>query len=134
MSMLEYPLLGSLDLHLYGQGRHERIWEKLGAHLCSQEGVEGVAFAVWAPNARRIAVIGEFNGWNPDAHLMERLDGGIWQCFVAGARVDQTYKYHLVSEIDGYWVEKADPFAFQAEVRPGTASRIADLPSYDCRD
>ncbi|HXP89339.1 MAG TPA: 1,4-alpha-glucan branching protein GlgB [Fibrobacteria bacterium] len=132
--MLEYPLLGSLDLHLYGEGRHERLWEKLGAHRCSRQGVEGVAFAVWAPNARRVAVIGEFNGWNPDAHLMERLDGGIWQCFVAGARVDQTYKYHLVSEVDGYWVEKADPFAFQAEVRPGTASRIADLSVFDWSD
>ena len=134
MSMLEYPLLGSLDLHLYGEGRHERIWEKLGAHRCSQHGVEGIAFAVWAPNARRVAVIGEFNGWNPDAHTMERLDGGIWQCFVVGARVDQTYKYHLVSEIEGYWVEKADPFAFQAEVRPGTASRIADLSVFDWSD
>ncbi len=134
MSMLEYPLLGSLDLHLYGEGRHERIWEKLGAHRCSQEGVDGVAFAVWAPNARRVAVIGEFNGWNPDAHLMERLDGGIWQCFVAGARVHQTYKYHLVSDVDGYWVEKADPFAFQAEVRPGTASRIADLSVFEWSD
>jgi len=134
VSMLEYPLLGSLDLHLYGEGRHERIWEKLGAHRCSQHGVEGIAFAVWAPNARRVAVIGEFNGWNPDAHTMERLDGGIWQCFVVGARVDQTYKYHLVSEIEGYWVEKADPFAFQAEVRPGTASRIADLSVFDWSD
>lgn len=134
MSKLEYPLLGSLDLHLYGEGRHERVWEKMGAHPCTYQGAEGVAFAVWAPNARRIAVIGEFNGWNPDAHLMERLDGGIWQCFVAGARVGQTYKYHLVSEVDDYWVEKADPFAFQAEFRPGTASRIADLTAHSWKD
>lgn len=134
MSMLEYPILGSLDLHLYGEGRHERIWEKLGAHGCTLGGTKGVGFAVWAPNARRVAVIGEFNGWNPDAHLMERLDGGIWQCFVAGARVGQTYKYHLVSEVDGYWVEKADPFAFQAEFRPGTASRVTDLSAHSWKD
>jgi len=134
VSTLEYPLLGSLDLHLYGEGRHERIWEKFGAHSCTHDGVEGVAFGVWAPNAKRVAVIGEFNGWNPDAHLMEHLDGGTWQCFVAGAHVGQTYKYHLVSEVDGYWVEKADPFAFQAEFRPGTASRITDLSSHSWKD
>lgn len=129
----EYPIFGELDRHLYGEGTHERVWEKLGAHPCTHRGATGVGFAVWAPNARRIAVIGEFNGWNPDAHLMERGEGGIWQCFVEGATVGQTYKFHLVSEVDGYWVEKSDPFAFSTEMRPGTASRIADL-SYSWGD
>ena len=127
MSSLEYPLVGSLDLHLHGEGRHERVWEKLGAHACRQGKVDGVSFAVWAPNARRLAVVGEFNEWNPDSHLMERLDGGVWQCFVAGAHVGQSYKFHLVSQVDDYWVEKADPYAFQTEMRPSTGSRIADL-------
>lgn len=127
MSALQYPVLGSLDIHLHGEGNHERIWEKLGAHPCSYQGVEGVSFAVWAPNARRIAVIGDFNNWHPDAHLMERQEGGVWQCFVAGAQVGQTYKFHLVSQVDNYWVEKSDPYAFAAEYRPGTGSRICDL-------
>ncbi|QQS04975.1 MAG: 1,4-alpha-glucan branching protein GlgB [Fibrobacterota bacterium] len=127
VSALQYPVLGSLDIHLHGEGNHERIWEKLGAHPCSYQGVEGVSFAVWAPNARRIAVIGDFNNWHPDAHLMERQEGGVWQCFVAGAQVGQTYKFHLVSQVDNYWVEKSDPYAFAAEYRPGTGSRICDL-------
>lgn len=127
MKLPEYPIFGELDRHLYGEGNHERVWEKLGAHPCTYKGREGVCFGVWAPNAKRIAVIGEFNGWNPDAHLMEKGDGGIWQCFVEGALVGQTYKFHLVSEIDNYWVEKSDPFAFATEMRPGTASKIADL-------
>lgn len=127
MSALQYPVLGSLDIHLHGEGNHERIWEKLGAHPCSFQGREGVSFALWAPNARRIAVIGDFNDWHPDAHLMERQEGGVWQCFVEGARVGQTYKYHVVSQVNDYWVEKADPYAFSAEVRPQTASRICDL-------
>ena len=119
-----YPLLGELDFHLYAEGRHERLWEKLGAHPCTYEGREGVAFAVWAPNARRMAVIGEFNGWSPDAHLMERLNTGIWQCFVEGAKIGQAYKYHVVSGVNDHWVEKMDPVGFHAEVRPGTASRV----------
>jgi 1,4-alpha-glucan branching enzyme len=122
-----------LDLHLHGEGRHERVWEKLGAHPCRQGTVDGVGFAVWAPNARRMAVVGEFNGWNADAHLMERLDGGVWQCFVAGAVVGQSYKFHVVSEVADYWVEKADPYAFQTEMRPSTGSRIADL-AYEWTD
>jgi len=129
----EYPIFGALDRHLYGEGNHERIWEKLGAHPCSYKGKTGIGFGVWAPNARRIAVIGEFNGWNPDAHLMEKGDGGIWQCFVEGAQVGQSYKFHLVSEVDNYWVEKSDPFAFATEFRPGTASKISDL-SYEWED
>jgi 1,4-alpha-glucan branching enzyme len=123
----EYPIFGELDRHLYGEGNHERSWEKLGSHPCTHKGGVGVGFGVWAPNAKRIAVIGEFNDWNPDAHLMEKGDGGIWQCFVEGAKVGQSYKFHLVSEVDNYWVEKSDPYAFATEMRPGTASKIADL-------
>lgn len=119
-----YPLLGELDFHLYAEGRHERLWDKLGAHPCTHQGRDGVAFAVWAPNARRVAVIGEFNGWSPDAHLMERLETGIWQCFVDGAVAGQCYKYHVVSGVNEHWVEKTDPVGFHTEVRPGTASRI----------
>jgi len=129
-----YPLWTEYDLYLFHQGSHDQLWDKMGAHQAVYDGVVGVAFSVWAPNARRIAVIGEFNDWNPDAHLMERLsEDGVWQCFVGGAKVGQSYKYHLVSQVDDYWVEKSDPYGFWMEVRPGTASRVADL-SYDWSD
>ena len=129
-----YPLWTEFDLHLFHEGSHDRTWEHMGAHRATYQGVEGVAFAVWAPNARRIAVIGEFNGWSPDAHLMERLnDGGLWQCFVAGAQVGQSYKFHIVSGVNEHWVEKADPYGFWMEMRPSTGSRIADL-GYDWND
>ncbi|MEN9353061.1 MAG: 1,4-alpha-glucan branching enzyme [Fibrobacterota bacterium] len=129
-----YPLWTEFDLHLFHEGSHDRTWEHMGAHLAIHEGVEGVAFALWAPNASRIAVVGEFNGWNPDAHLMQRLNAsGVWQCFVAGAQVGQSYKFHIVSQVDNYWVEKCDPYGSWMEVRPGTASRIADL-AYDWND
>ena len=129
-----YPIWTEYDLYLFHQGSHDQLWDKMGSHPAVYDGVEGVAFSVWAPNARRIAVIGEFNDWNPDAHLMERLTNeGVWQCFVGGAKVGQSYKYHLVSQVDDYWVEKSDPYGFWMETRPGTASRVADL-SYDWSD
>jgi len=134
LKLKTYPIWTEYDLYLFHQGSHDQLWDKMGSHPAVYDGVEGVAFSVWAPNARRIAVIGEFNDWNPDAHLMERLtDEGVWQCFVGGAKVGQSYKYHLVSQVDDYWVEKSDPYGFWMETRPGTASRVADL-SYDWSD
>lgn len=134
LNLKTYPIWTEYDLYLFHQGSHDQLWEKMGSHPAVYDGVEGVAFSVWAPNARRIAVIGEFNDWSPDAHLMERLnEEGVWQCFVGGAKVGQSYKYHLVSQVDDYWVEKSDPYGFWMETRPGTASRVADL-SYDWSD
>ncbi|WP_019144730.1 1,4-alpha-glucan branching protein GlgB [Aeromicrobium massiliense] len=116
--------LGELDLHLIGEGRHERLWQALGAHPATVDGVAGTSFAVWAPNARTVRVVGDFNGWDSDAHPLTHADGGIWQGFVPGAEPGQRYKLRLEGP-DGQWHEKADPMAFATEVPPDNASVIA---------
>jgi 1,4-alpha-glucan branching enzyme len=111
---------GELDVYLAREGRHERLYEKLGAHVVA----EGVAFAVWAPTARAVSVVGDFNGWDPGAHPMQNIgDAGIWAALVAGAEPGQRYKY-AVTGADGRTMQKADPFAFATEVPPQTASVI----------
>jgi 1,4-alpha-glucan branching enzyme len=112
------------DIYWFKEGTHVRLYEKLGCHLTS----DGARFAVWAPNARAVAVIGEFNGWNRSAHpLAPRWDeSGIWEGFVAGVRAGHTYKY-LIETGNGETLEKADPFAFLAETPPATASRAWSL-------
>jgi 1,4-alpha-glucan branching enzyme len=123
----EPSLLGDLDLHLFGEGSHLELFEKLGAHPLHAGGSDGVYFAVWAPNATRVSVIGEFNAWDPARdRLGARAGSGIWEGFVAGAKVGQRYKYHVVPR-GGAPVDKADPLAFWAEVPPSTASRICAL-------
>jgi len=117
------------DRYLFGQGTHYEIYEKLGAHPTRIDGVSGVFFAVWAPHAKAITVIGDFNDWNPEASPMERRHGDIFVCFVPGAKAGQLYKYHMQSS-RGKWTDKADPYAFSAELRPGTASRIVNLKGY----
>ncbi len=116
--------LGELDLHLIGEGRHERLWKALGAHPATVDGVAGTSFAVWAPNARTVRVVGDFNGWDSDAHPLTHADGGIWQGFVPGAEPGHRYKLRLEGA-DGQWHEKADPMAFATEVPPDNASVIA---------
>jgi 1,4-alpha-glucan branching enzyme len=125
----EPETLTEQDIYLFREGTHVKLYDKLGAHPGTRDGVDGVRFAVWAPNAASVAVIGEFNSWNPDAHpLGARADGsGIWEGFVAGANLGALYKYRIVSSIGAYTVEKADPFAFAAEAPPSTASRVASL-------
>ena len=119
-----WPTLGELDLHLFGEGRHESLWRRLGAHAMCHEGVVGVAFAVWAPNARAVRVVGEWNGWDGRLHPMRSLGpSGIWELFVPAALPGQLYKYELV-DASGALVLRADPFASCAELPPGTASRI----------
>lgn len=132
MGTLSQPtLLSDFDLHLLAEGRHERAWERLGAHVAEFDGQEGVYFAVVAPNARRVAVIGDFNQWNPAAHPMRfRSEAGVWECFVPGVRPGALYKYWVESKVRGYRAAKADPFAFFAELRPGTASRVWNLAGY----
>jgi 1,4-alpha-glucan branching enzyme len=125
------------DLFLFNEGTHLRLWEKLGAHLATDEdGVDGVHFAVWAPNAREVTVIGDFNGWDrhsPEGRMGARGVSGIWECFVPGASVGDGYKFHIVSHQGGYAVDKADPYALHAETPPLTASKVWDL-SYDWDD
>jgi len=120
--------LTDFDLHLLAEGTHDRSYDKLGAHPAEQDGVVGVRFAVWAPNAREVSVIGDFNGWDPSAHPMRARGGsGIWERFIPGVPIGSTYKYEIVSEVGDYRVAKADPVGFASEVRPRTASIVADL-------
>lgn len=125
-----------LDMYLFGQATHYDIYKKMGAHVQTKDGIEGVYFDVWAPHAAAVAVIGEFNGWNETSHMMERLvepDMGIYELFVPEAKPGQLYKF-LIYTPDGGKLYKADPYAAMAEVRPGTASRIVAPFSYAWQD
>ena len=123
-----------LDQYLFGQGTHYDIYKKMGAHPTTQDGKAGVYFAVWAPNARSVSVIGDFNGWEKEANVMEKAGPiGVFQTFVPGARVGQLYKFYIVG-MHGEELYKADPFGNWAELRPGTASRIADISDYVWHD
>jgi 1,4-alpha-glucan branching enzyme len=118
------PTLGELDLHLAGEGRHEEIYERLGAHPMRIDGTDGTAFAVWAPNATAVTVIGEFNDWDHDRHPLRPLGAsGIWEAFVPGAHPGQAYKY-AIRTASGDVRLKADPYAVQAQEAPGTDSVI----------
>jgi len=124
------------DIYLFREGTHVRAYEKLGAHAVSAaEGTAGTQFAVWAPNAASVSVVGDFNGWRPGSHRLEaRPDSsGIWSGFIEGVRPGALYKYHIVSRVGGYKVDKADPYAFFAEKPPRTASVVWDL-SYQWGD
>jgi 1,4-alpha-glucan branching enzyme len=125
------PVLTDYDVHLLGESKHYRAWEKLGAHLATEDGTAGVHFAVWAPDAAEVSVIGDWNGWDETQHpLRARADSGIWEGFVPGIAQGALYKYAIVSRHGGYRVDKADPFAFACEIRPQTASRVWDLGGY----
>jgi 1,4-alpha-glucan branching enzyme len=120
------PTLGDLDLHLIAEGRHERLWEVMGAHLRTIDGDAGVAFSVWAPNATAVRVVGEFNGWNGESHAMRSMGvSGIWELFVPGVEAGALYKYEIRTRA-GDWIFKADPMAQEAQVPPATASVVAE--------
>ncbi len=115
------------DMYLFGTGVHYDIYKKLGAHPAAVNGEDGVRFAVWAPNAQNVWVLGSFNDWAEEEYAMERLEpNGIWELFVPGVKVGDYYKY-LILTADGRKLFKADPYANWAELRPGTASRVADI-------
>lgn len=121
-------MLSDLDLHLFNEGTHYRLWEKLGSRMAQRDGVDGVAFAVWAPNAQRVSVVGDFNGWQPQQHPLEQIQqSGVWAGFIAGLGKGTRYKYHIESRFNGYRVDKADPFAHFAEIAPNTASIVHPL-------
>lgn len=124
----------SVDQYLFGIGRHFEVYKRFGAHLAEKDGMEGVCFSVWAPSARSVSVIGTFNGWREGAGCMERLgDSGIYEIFVPGAIEGDLYKYCIHTR-DGETLYKADPYAFESEVRPGNASRVAEIEDYCWRD
>jgi 1,4-alpha-glucan branching enzyme len=131
------PTLGSLDEHLIREGRHERLWEVLGAHVRRYETprgtVEGVSFAVWAPSARGVKVTGDFDYWEARAYPMRHLgSSGVWEIFIPGAQVGSRYRYHVLGA-DGTWREKADPMAFATEVPPLNASIVTES-TYEWQD
>ena len=128
-------LLTPLDLRLLAEGNHYKNYEKLGAHLVEADGVKGTRFAVWAPNAKSVAVIGDFNDWDRDSHPMRNHpEAGVWEVFVPAVGRNTRYKYFIRSRARDYEVEKADPYAFATEMRPGTASKVWNLADYDWGD
>jgi 1,4-alpha-glucan branching enzyme len=127
-------LLTPDDLYLFNEGNHTRLYERLGSHPRVVDGVAGTSFAVFAPNAESVWVMGDFNGWSKDRHPLARIgDSGVWEAFVPGVGRGTIYKYHLLSRLAGYRVDKADPFAVRQEVPPRTGSVVWDL-EYRWRD
>ncbi len=128
-------LLTEEDIYLFKQGNHFKLYEKLGSHLMTVDGVQGTHFSVWTPNAARVSVVGDFNGWNEESHpLRTRLDdSGIWEGFIPGVEQGCCYKYKIVSNANDYQVQKGDPFCLNWEVPPRTASRVWDI-QYDWND
>jgi 1,4-alpha-glucan branching enzyme len=118
------PSIGDIDLYLWAEGRHEQLWQVLGAHYRSHEEVWGTSFTVWAPHARAARVVGDFNAWNGVAHALRRLDdNGVWELFVPGIEPGTCYKFELLTQA-GEWVTRADPMARYTEIPPATASKV----------
>ncbi len=129
------PVLGPQDDYFIGEGNHLNLFSKLGAHPMHHEGVDGVHFAVWAPNAERVSVVGDFNTWDGRRHVMrKRLDVGVWEIFVPEAHAGQSYKYELLAHGGKLMPLKADPFGFASELRPNTASKVYDISKFQWTD
>ena len=123
--------MSEFEIYLHGEGNYTESYTKLGAHFTTIDEVGGVSFAVWAPNAQRIGVIGPFNGWDNRVHPMERRgDSGIWELFIPNLVEGTPYKFAIKSLVMGYEVDKSDPYAYYADMRPGTESRIWDIQKY----
>lgn len=123
------------DIHLFREGRHYKIYEKLGAHILRINGIKGVHFAVWAPNAEIVSVIGDFNGWQRETHPMHpRGDSGVWELFVPDIDEGEIYKFYVRSKFGNYAEEKADPFGFYFEIRPKSASIVYDINKFQWSD
>jgi len=120
------PRLTDFDIHLFAEGNHHRIYEKLGAHPMEFNGVQGVHFAVWAPNARNVSIIGDFNNWDGREHQMRQLGNRIWQLFIPEIGVGERYKYEVKNHV-GHIYHKSDPYGFEQEIRPQTASIVNSL-------
>ncbi len=119
------PVLSDLDLYLFGEGTHRQLYRRFGSHPLRHEGVDGVSFAVWAPNAQRVSVVGDFNAWDGRRHPMRLRSSGVWEIFIPAVPLGSAYKYELLGPDGGVLPLKADPFAFAAERTPATASIVA---------
>ncbi|MQX35369.1 1,4-alpha-glucan branching protein GlgB [Roseospira navarrensis] len=129
------PVLGELDTYFIGEGTHLKLYEKMGAHMATHDGVRGVAFTVWAPNARRVSVVGDFNGWDGRQHTMRKHPNcGVWEIFLPEVPEGTRYKYEILGADGNLMPLKADPYAFYAEVPPATASVVWDLGDYAWTD
>ena len=130
-----FPIqISEVDGYLFGQGTHYDLYKKLGAHKKTVNGVDGVLFAVWAPNAQRVSVIGNFNGWNPALHMMSKTSPvGIHEIFIPRIDEGEMYKFQ-VKTVDGFCVDKTDPFGFTQQQRPETASIVVDLDKHNWKD
>ncbi len=129
-------IFSDFDLYLFGQGKDYRLYEKMGAHPRTADGVSGVNFAVWAPNALSVSVIGDFNEWNRSASPMHlrHNDLGVWECFIPGLQTGTLYKYAIYSRHNNYAIDKSDPYGFAMELRPQTASIVTDIHRYAWQD
>jgi len=129
------PVLSEFDLHLFGEGKLYKAYEKLGAHICTHEGVRGVNFSVWAPNAMRVSVVGNFNNWDGRRYPMRSREGvGIWELFIPEMQDGELYKYEILPQGGGPPFTKADPYATAAECRPKTASLVYDVHHHTWND
>lgn len=129
------PVLGEIDLHLFGEGSHYRTYDKLGAHVTRLDGVDGVNFAVWAPNARRVSVVGDFNAWDGRHHPMRRHPGcGVWEIFIPGVGAGAVYKFEIKADDGSLLPLKADPYAFSCEQPPRSANIVIDAEPFPWRD
>jgi 1,4-alpha-glucan branching enzyme len=129
------PVLGPMDDYYIGEGSHLRLFDKMGAHVIDHEGARGVHFAVWAPNAKRVSVVGDFNQWDGRRHPMRRrIDTGIWEIFIPDIGEGRPYKYEIIGFRGDLLPLKADPFAFRSELRPATASVTEVMPEHEWGD
>ena len=128
------PFITEFDQYLFGQGVHYEIYKKMGAHAAEKDGETGIYFAVWAPNAKSVCLTGDFNGWDTTATPMTRLEPlGIYELFMPGMKEGELYKYAVTGQ-EGRTVLKSDPYGFSAELRPGTASKVASIDNFKWSD
>ncbi|MBI5183888.1 MAG: 1,4-alpha-glucan branching protein GlgB [Nitrospinae bacterium] len=124
------PILTDYDLHLFAEGNHHNIYDKLGAHIMTIDGIEGVYFAIWAPNAKRVSVVGDFNNWDGRRHPMRLLGGsGVWEIFIPELKEGDIYKYEIKAKNNHIYI-KSDPYAYYSEIRPKTASLVYNIDKY----
>src|SRR5262249_13618164 len=128
------PLLSDFDLHLHAEGNLFEAYNSLGAHIAECEGVSGVRFAVWAPNAAIVTVVGDFNDWDTRRHPMRLRSAGVWEIFIPDLRAGTHYKYYVRSKFHAYQQMKADPYGFASELPPKSASVVCDCDAYQWSD